>query len=296
MIAGYNHLTQPLENTWIFNATTNSISLLTGWQTWSKPNDCNMIHILAIGPGGGGGNGIVKTAGATSGGGGGGGTSGYINLTIPAYLLPDTLYIRVGTGGTAGTLPPRYSIVVATTPTSVASPWFSSLMYMDIPTGTVAGNGSAGGGVGGSAIGGLNIGPVGALGVSKITPGVAGQAGGLVANYDQTGIVGGGAGGSLSSTANVTGNSITSAYKQQSSVVVVPGTAAGVTSKSGNGYSLFNPFQAFAGAGGANNNTVAGSPGGDGGIGCGGGGGGCGLLTAGAGGLGGNALVIITCW
>jgi len=65
------------------------------WQTWNKPRNAKMIEIFCLGGGGGGGqNNLTNPTGA-----GGGGSGGIVRGIIPAFLLPDTIYILVGKGG-----------------------------------------------------------------------------------------------------------------------------------------------------------------------------------------------------
>jgi hypothetical protein len=45
----------------------------------------------------------VVTTGATSNGGNGGGSGGIVRGIIPAFLLPDTIYVLVGKGGAGAT-------------------------------------------------------------------------------------------------------------------------------------------------------------------------------------------------
>jgi hypothetical protein len=65
-----------------------------GWQTYNKPVGANMLFMMIIAAGGGGGTPAKATYGA-----GGGGSGGVSRLLIPAFLLPDIIYIRPGAGG-----------------------------------------------------------------------------------------------------------------------------------------------------------------------------------------------------
>jgi hypothetical protein len=88
-----NYPTQQGANVQIFNATTFQQGQ---FQTWTKPQGANMVWFTLIGAGGGGGG----TEGTTDYYGGGSGA--VTNLMIPAFLIPDSLSIVVGNGGTAG--------------------------------------------------------------------------------------------------------------------------------------------------------------------------------------------------
>ena len=79
------------QQTFILYATGN-------WQTWNKPRGAKMIEIFCLGGGAGGGQTTVST-GTGVGGGGGGASGGIVRGLIPAFLLPDTIYILVGKGG-----------------------------------------------------------------------------------------------------------------------------------------------------------------------------------------------------
>ena len=61
-----------------------------------------MVRIMCIAGGGGGGSGHSSNTTGSRGGGGGGGSSAISIVTIPAYVLPDRLYISCGIGGKGG--------------------------------------------------------------------------------------------------------------------------------------------------------------------------------------------------
>ena len=67
------------------------------WQTWNKPRGAKMIEIFCLGGGAGGAVAAISIGGAA--GGSGSGSGGIVRGLIPAFLLPDTLYILVGKGG-----------------------------------------------------------------------------------------------------------------------------------------------------------------------------------------------------
>jgi hypothetical protein len=85
----------------VFNIPSNTQSTFTfyatgNWQTWEKPRNAKMIQIFCLGGGGGGASVFTTT---NSNGGGGGASGGIVRGLIPAFLLPDTIYILVGKGG-----------------------------------------------------------------------------------------------------------------------------------------------------------------------------------------------------
>jgi hypothetical protein len=218
---------------------------------------------------------------------------------LPAYALPDKLHILVGRGGASGanlgagglggnTL---ISLVPITTTTA---------------NGILNAQGNSGGGAGGGS-GGVPSGTTNATvpfagwgKVNQNVPAQQGQSGqNPTVNFDQTRIVGGGAGGSYTlGNTQAAGRSVTSSYKQPSAVTYSQGQAVGVSGSAGSGPNLMSPQpQFFGGAGGASVITTNTVNGGDGAIGCGGGGAGPNLSGGSSiGGRGGNGLVIITCW
>lgn len=74
--------------------TTNS------FQSWTKPAGCSWIYIFCIAAGGGGGSDAL--AGTRAGGGGGAG--GITSILMPAFMVPDILYVRPGVGGIGGSI------------------------------------------------------------------------------------------------------------------------------------------------------------------------------------------------
>jgi len=71
------------------------------WQQWMKPRGTSVVYMFAIGGGGGGGGGFTRASGAAGGGGGGGGAA-TASLLIPAFFVPDVLYVQPGVGGLGG--------------------------------------------------------------------------------------------------------------------------------------------------------------------------------------------------
>ncbi len=72
--------------------------------TWHKPDGCTLLYIICVGGGGGGGTGSLNgisggSSTTTAAGGGGGGAGAICKLIIPAFMLPDTLFIQPGIGG-----------------------------------------------------------------------------------------------------------------------------------------------------------------------------------------------------
>ena len=71
------------------------------YHTYSVPEGAVALQIIATGGGGGGGNGFSAAAAAARGGGGGGGAGAVVRLFVPTVLLPRTLYVYAGVGGSA---------------------------------------------------------------------------------------------------------------------------------------------------------------------------------------------------
>jgi len=88
----FTHIVSQQQQTYTFYSIGTDI-----WQPWNKPRNAKFIEIFCVG---GGGAGVAPTLSTGTGTGGGGGSSaGIVRGLIPAFLLPDTLYILVGKGG-----------------------------------------------------------------------------------------------------------------------------------------------------------------------------------------------------
>lgn len=267
------------------------------WQLWEKPRGSSMLYILALGAGGPGGNGFTRAAGNAGGGGAGGGGASSSKVLIPAFALPDRLYIQVGVGGNPG----------AAGGSSYVSARHGSIVAADLVAlggGGAAGSngasnsaGAAGSGAGAPSLNSMvlpdagifitNVGGNGTNGGSQI-----GANGG--ANFALSGrIISGGAGGGGTTSGDFAGGNITGAGW----IPTISGGAAG--SHDGNAGAILMPgaypLALTGGSGGGASNTLPGGNGGIGAFGCGGGGGGAGT-TGGAGGRGGDGLIIMISW
>lgn len=286
------------------------------WQAWQKPRGFVMATIYAIGPGGGGGSGrAASTATSTvRGGGGGGGSGGLSRLTIPLFLLPDTLYIRVtpgGSGGASSISPPQDgtagNVAFAPSPTLVGVYPSTTAQYLFLAAN--AGSGGAAGTTSGGSEGGAasasatTSAPLGNLGATLFIAGNAGASGGVGIPASITQSTGsqiyggaGGAGSSAGSTGGSAGGDINALANTP--FRVSPGCPqGGEAGGAGFSWTTVFPMKHYGGTGGASAGNGNGRPGGNGGVpGAGGGGGGGGALTSGAGGDGGPGCVIIQCW
>jgi hypothetical protein len=266
------------------------------WQTWNKPRNAKFIEIFCLGGGGGGGQSQVVGGGVN--GGGGGAAGGIVRGLIPAFLLPDTLYILVGKGGAGSS-------------TSNTAGGSGGISYIGIQPSTseqtlickssttVAGGGNINQS-GGTAptISVIALSAFGNLGLFTAIAGLGGSTAGSSAGTNglnltalATSLVTGGAGGGgKTTTVFGTGGNILSA-----SAILTTQINGGVTAgQSGNdGYGSLTPFCGTGGSGGAGTTAGIGGRGGNGFYGCGGGGTGGGTVLSRAG-DGGDGLVIIT--
>lgn len=261
-----------------------------------------MVHIFLCGSGGGGGGGMTGASLTARGGGGGGGSSSFYRTSIPAFLLPDILYIQVGLGGLGGAA--TFAGGAGVNSFVTVAPDSAAANIVAVANNVLNGGGGAGTAAVGGAAGiistnaGITQGSLMALGNFIISFGRAGNAGGAQTGANGggvtalfNGISSGGAGGGGTNTAdtNFSGGGVTGAG-------IIPSVPAGTSAAgAGNpGIYLKKPFCMTGGTGGgtAGASGTAGR-GGNGAPGSGGGGGGGGV-TGGAGGNGGNGLVIIT--
>jgi hypothetical protein len=312
---GFNNLPNKTDqNTYIFYANASS-SLSGSFQAWNVPEYAAFLHFTVIGGGGGGGGG-TGGAGLTVGrsGGGGGAPGGLVAVSIPTILLPKTLYLQVGYGGTPGTGSNNAAIPGQAGQGGTIS---YVCLYPEINPGSVliqssnTAPGGGGAGLNNPALAGTTItiadttnlkwlGIVGST-IAQLGGGTGGV-GGNGASVTYTGLLTGGAGGGGkpdSSNNGTNGGSVTMASVNAYVTTAINGGAAGVNPATGsngsNGYFSWKPFISTGGAaGGGGSISANGGDGGKGGFGCGGGGGGAAGVIGGTGGPGGDGLIIIT--
>lgn len=282
------------------------------WVVWEKPRGAHMIRITCIAGGGGGGSGFSSNTTTNRGGGGGGGSSAISIVTIPAYVLPDRLYVSSGIGGKGGDANPAdgtanlgsdgvRSYVCIAQDTGV----IYRVCYADsgksgttppdaVPTGGTAGNGGT--------VATITDMLLASYGIRNFISGQAGSAGGSTAGagsvtYPTTGLLLSGGAGGAGGTSNTAGN-ITAPTQTVYNIFSTLSTVAGSGNSGQSGREIYQPLLSTGGSTGyANGSTGAGGTGGAGGFGSGGGGGGAGGAgVAGGGGKGGNGLVIIHTW
>ena len=283
----------------VFNIPSNTQTTFTfyatgNWQTWTKPRNAKMIQIFCLGGGAGGAMASVSTS--NSNGGFGGGSAGIVRGIIPAFLIPDTLYVLVGKGGigssTSNTSGGSGGISYVGILPSTSEQTLICKSSTNAPTG--AGNAAT--------ISIVTTSAFGNLGLFTAVAGVTGSAGGgsvPSSGTSQTALssnitTGGAGGGGKTSVAFAGGGNIT-----ETSVFLTSKVNGGITNAQDgeSGYGILQPFCGTGGAGGAGRQgtTGAGGRGGDGWYGCGGGGAGGGSTATGTkAGNGGDGLVIIT--
>jgi hypothetical protein len=311
----YNRLICMIDYSDILSTTNHQTFFWTGtFQVWQKPKNVNFVYITCIGGGGGGGS--TTSTSSNGGGGGGGGSSSITKILIQSNLLPDTLYVYVGKGGSGGVTAGNGGNGEVSVITRIPSANNTSDIVIrsgtDNAEGGFAGTtGSAGtGGLGGTVFttGGGLFEELGIVESVAGDDGANGGAPGFNAGSTQTALAtsiltGGGGGGGKSNTNGGAGGSILAGGVLGRSGGGLGGTT-GAAGESGtittlplnlNYSSTKFPFATTGGAGGGGRVGGVAGRGGDAEIGSGGGGGGCGdgLIPA-RGGNGGNGIVIIT--
>lgn len=264
--------------------------------TWTKPDDASYVWIMVMSSGGAGGNGAVGTTATFRNGGIGGGQSPVFTGLYPAYMVPDTLYIKVANENYANS-------------TSTASLYYSGA-YIDSNctfafAHTIGGSSSTG-----TTAGILGLAPVantantayqhsGAY--SNTVPVLPVISSTIASNSLAVAINSIGASGGAASATNTDQVGYDLAPHNPANTYFVPTILGGQSNTSPNGgdgvFSL-KPFYSTGGAGGLGHSSAVvaiSGLGGKGGPGSGGGGGGGGINTRPSprGGSGGPGLIII---
>lgn len=285
------------------SATTSSLTAI-----WHKPTNISVIDFLLIGSGSGGGGGGANAAGSAAAGGRGGGSGGRTLISIPAILVPNTLYLYCGRGGLGG----AGQIQGGSAGVNGSSGEHSTIYAaIDDFAWLKSSNAAASGGQAGSGItNGTTGGAAGSaalvssafahrIGIFAPLVGVAGGSGGQNAagsSVQVDGMTSGGSGGGGVSSANATftGGNITTVGEYPTSLLGSNNTTPGA--RGFDGYDFMTnrlshtqiTFSSTGGMGGTSNTGAAGGDGGNGGPGSGGGGGGGANGAGVAGGRGGN--------
>ena len=173
------------------------------WQTWRKPRGVKNIYMIGVG--GGSSGAVGPNSASTNAGGGGGGSGGQTSLWIPAFFVPDVLYIQCGAGGKQPTTLVSNQLQQGGGPTYVTiepSTTLTPNMTLLLANGGVSGVASAG------AVATLAGMPLANRGNYTFFAGAGGGAGGtagngtgITVNYPTSGLMvtagtGGGGGGS----------------------------------------------------------------------------------------------------
>jgi hypothetical protein len=278
-----SYLPSQKQDTIIFYATSGST-----WQTWNKPRNAKLIEIFCLGSGAGGSTG--GAGGTARNGGTGGGGAGIVRGIIPAFLIPDNLYIQVakgGAGGISGGGGEAGNISYVGTQPSASE---QTLICKSSTTAAAASTTAA-------TISTVALSAFGNLGLFTAIAGIGGSGGGAGAGASQTAlgaslVTGGASGGGKGTGTFTAGGNINSA-----SAILTSQVNGGVNDgqRAADGYGTLIPFCGTGGAGGAGSAVTGAGTGGNGFYGCGGGGSGAGTTTTGVrGGNGGDGLVIIT--
>lgn len=232
--------------------------------------------------------------------GGGGGSGAHSVVIVPAFLIPDVLFIRVGAGGAGGTpgnpgttggsgILSHVSIHPGVTPSNILA-----VSGEAGPTGGVGGTNlaeGAGGAAGTVAL--ITSMPLASRGVFSMFAGQAGKSGFTAGTIPTDGAVAMGGGGVPGNFAQITAISESWLSQQRhdhSGTKFIPGPG---------GTPIWKPFHSFPGMAGAYHDGASGPVpnGGNGVNGSGGGGGGAGAgANAGNGGYGGGGVVMIACF
>ena len=284
----------------VFNIPSNTQSTFTfyatgNWQTWNKPRGAKMIEIFCLGGGGGGGHSLTSATVTT--GGGSGASGGIVRGLIPAFLLPDTIYILTGKGGVGAIISGGSAGSGGISYISLQPSTSEQTLVCKSST-TVAGGGTANGAGIAPPISVVTLSSFGNLGLFTAIAGIGGSSAGNntgtsgsnTASLGTTLVTGGAGGGGKTASVFGSGGSITAA-----SAILTTQVNGGVTAgqNGDSGYGTLQPFCGTGGAGGAGITTGAGGKGGNGWYGCGGGGTGGGSVVS-KGGDGGDGIIIIT--
>ena len=291
-----NHITTQSDNVKIFYTQGDTV-----WQTWTRPRNCKFVWIMCMGAGSGGFGG----AGGAGAGVSTGGPSGAVTRALfQANVLPDTLYVQVGTGSIGGAGSTGLSNPLPGVPgRSFVSIAPSSATTMNIVC--TSGLANASGGTPESA---ATVAAAGLLSLGNFTS-IAGIAGNSTAGeyvpLTTTITCPGGAGSAAG--VGTAGYGIASVNLGTYSTPAIPGgfgnistgPTPGISSAGNPGIWSWKPMYGLGGSGGGGitGSGIIGMNGGNGSYGCGGGAGGntnSGVgSTGGNGGKGGDGLVII---
>jgi hypothetical protein len=290
-------------------------TLSSQWQTWRKPRGVKNVYMIGVG--GGSSGAVGDNAAATNVGGNGGGSGGQTCVWIPAFFVPDVLYVQCGAGGRQPTTLVSGQLQQGGGPTYVAiEPSTTLTANMTV----LLANGGQAASVSGGVLATIAGMPLAARGFYTFFAGQAGTSGGFAGNgngtaltFPTTGLMvmgGAGGGGGGNPTGGVGGSRSVPAGvpindfflpTQTGGIAAASATPAGA---GGSGVIVRNFIMNYGGLGGGGASSASGGvagAGGNGAPGSGGGGSGGSTTVAGANtlarpGNGGDGFVIIMSW
>ena len=287
-------------------------TLSSQWQTWRKPRGVKNVYMIGVG--GGSSGAVGNNTGTTNAGGAGGGSGGQTCVWIPAFFVPDVLYIQCGAGGRQPTTLIGGQAQQGGGPTYVAiEPSTTLTANMTV----LLANGGVSGAVTGGALATIAGMPLAARGYYTFFVGQSGTAGGAAGSgsgtnvtYPTTGLMVMGGGGGGGGNNNGLGSGSTAPAGTPFNDFFLPtqtGAAGAVTSTPAtagrSGMIVRNFIMNYGGQGGGGSGGTAGGVAGAGGNGApGSGGGGSGgasnsiNTTLARPGNGGDGFVIVMSW
>lgn len=286
---------QQQQRFWYYQGTISG-----SYQTWNKPPGISFVNIICVGAGGGGGGGSARRFGVTLQGATGGGSGALTSVTLPAWSVPDTLYILPGYGGNGGTGGRSGSAALGAGTSGVAGTATYVSYYPNITSGytlCVANGGGAGvlqqQGNGAITAGAASLStayPNAQIGLRNSLAGhayLASTGGTVSAQYR---VMAGGGNAAIANTPSIGG-----AVQPAGELFTTVQGPATEGAPGMNGMIDLQKFIAYGGSSGYSSVTQDGGLAGAGGPGCGGAGGAYGFQTGSDGGRGGDGFVIITC-
>jgi hypothetical protein len=274
-----------------------------GTYFWDLPRAASLIEAVCVGGGGGGGSGRIADPGdASTNGGAGGGAGGVAYIMVSAASVSFGGNVVVGSGGSGGAPRAQGAAINGLAGSQGGQSSFDSFIRAGGGAGGAGGaTGAAAGGVGSTiSMATSASGGAGPNGASFIQPVAGGGAVQIANGFLLTPCGGGGGGNDAFDYAGAAGGGVPT-LSWFNNGAPIPG---GPANAAGSSILLTNP-QIGTGGGGGNPGsgvgTIASSGGNGGSPGGGGGGGGgntgdpvtLGVATSGAGGIGGNGLVVV---
>ena len=284
-----------------------SITTLIEWQTWRKPRGVKNVFMLGVG--GGSSGAVGANTNTTNNGGAAGGSGAQMSCWLPAFFVPDVLYVQCGLGGRQPATLVNGALQVGGGNTSVAiEPSTTAIAQTRL---LVANGGTNGAVTGGTVSSATNV-SLADRGFTQFFVGQNGTSTGTNLVLPVTGLMvtGGCAGGTSATVNGVAGNGPNAPVGATINNYFTPSTTGGAgasgATPAGNGQGGWSSqyfMLSYGGAGGGGSSQTAGGIAGAGGNGApGAGGGGSGgassvaNLTLARPGNGGDGFVFIISW